>query len=209
MLFKPEHPFSNYDSGFEIYNKTLGRFQINLCNKDGTRRTILKSRYTLCVHLGYEPPSNIHVDHIDNDKRNDNLNNLQLLSASENIKKYSDFKRNGEPMLEQYICSHCGNTFIEDHGIANCRKKQSITGELFCSMACSVKSRAIKNTLSLDEQNKIKELRESGLSIKKITKLTGYGANSIMKYQGDYFNYSLLSKEKQEKVKQYFMENAA
>lgn len=38
----------------------------------------------MCVKLGYIIPSDLQVDHIDDDKTNDNVSNLQLLTQAEN-----------------------------------------------------------------------------------------------------------------------------
>ena len=41
-------------------------------------------RYLMCVHLGYILPTELEVDHKDNDKTNDDFNNLQILTKEQN-----------------------------------------------------------------------------------------------------------------------------
>lgn len=201
MTFKPEHPFSNYSKGYHTFNKISGRHEVTLYDKSiGTKR-LSRARYNMCVNLGYEPDSNIHVDHINEDKTNDSIENLQLLTHSENVKKHFDFRRNWEPMKEKYICSECNSEFIEDHGIAIQRKKQSISGDLFCSMDCSLKSRAKLNTLTTDQQDEIRELRLRGFTLNEIKDRTGYCPATILKYQPPGFKFAKVSEEKINHIK--------
>ena len=204
MKFKPEEPFQMFDVGYEYFNTFVNRYQVAL-SRTGSNRlpvTMFRSRYRFCVYLGYVLPSYIHVDHKDEDKLNDDIDNLQELKATDNVKKHFDFRRNGQPMEEIYICSECGKEFREDHGIANCRKKMSKSGDLYCTMACSIKARAKINTLTQEEQNRIKELRESGKTIEEVTVITGYGANTIMKYQGSRIRLNAISPDKVRQIEE-------
>ncbi len=204
MKFKPEEPFEVYDIGYEYFNSFVGRYQVALSctGSNFSPVTMFRSRYRYCVFLGYVLPSHIHVDHIDEDRANDEIYNLQTLTARDNTRKYFDFKRNYRPMVETYFCSECGNSFNEDHGVANSRKKMSKSGDLYCTMACSIKARAKINTLSVDEQNKIKELRESGKSIEEVTAITGYCANAVLKYQGSHIRLNAISPEKVKQIEE-------
>ena len=44
----------------------------------------------MCVKLGRYLQPGEEVDHIDNDKTNDSIDNLQILTGEENIRKYRD-----------------------------------------------------------------------------------------------------------------------
>lgn len=204
MKFKPEEPFGVFEVGYEYFNNFVGRYQVALLRSTTDRKpvTMFRARYRLCVFLGYVLPSYIHVDHKDENKLNDDLENLQELPAKENIKKHTDFKRDWRPMEETYTCSECGKEFKEDHGIANSRKKMSKSGDLYCTMACSIKARAKINTLTEEEQGRIKELRESGKTIEEVTAITGYGANTIMKYQGSRIRLNAIGPEKVKRIEE-------
>jgi hypothetical protein len=80
------------------------------------------------------------VDHEDNDKTNDDINNLQILTSEENklkheLKQFSD-------MLNYHIlpCSYCGNLFYLSNADYNQRIKNS--DDLCCSRSCGSKYNA-------------------------------------------------------------------
>lgn len=204
MKFKPEEPFEMYDIGYEYFNNFVGRYQVALSctGSNFSPVTMFRARYKYCVFLGYVLPGHIHVDHIDEDRTNDEIYNLQTLTASDNVKKHFDAKRNFQPMVETYVCAECGNQFSEDHGIANCRKKMSKSGDLYCTIACSAKARARINTLDSEEQNRIKTLRESGKTIEQVTAITGYGANTVMKYQGSHIRLNAIAPDKVKQIEE-------
>jgi len=204
MRFKPEEPFEMYDIGYEYFNNFVGRYQVALSRSDSTDNpiTMLRARYRYCVFLGYVLPSHIHVGHLDEDCTNDEVYNLQALSPTDNVKKHFNAKRNFQPMVETYICAECGNHFNEDHGVANSRKNMSKSGDLYCTAACSIKARAKLNTLDTEEQNRIRELRESGKTIEEVTTITGYGANTIMKYQGSQIRLNAISPDKVKQIEE-------
>ena len=53
----------------------------------GKRKQMLYSRWLMQEHLGRELLPDEHVDHIDEDKTNDRLDNLQILSPAANSRK--------------------------------------------------------------------------------------------------------------------------
>lgn len=64
-----------------------GRLCVNL-SKDGDAKTFIVHQLVAIAFLGHKPNGHtIVVDHIDNNKLNNNLNNLQLITARENITK--------------------------------------------------------------------------------------------------------------------------
>src|SRR5690606_11700315 len=67
--------------------KAKGRRYVAIIKDDGTRTTMLYSRWLMQEHLGRELGPDEHVDHIDEDKTNDDLSNLQILTPSENTRK--------------------------------------------------------------------------------------------------------------------------
>lgn len=82
--------FSNYKAAvFGVYNHDL--YIKNYKSKDFETRgcgckTILLSRAMWAWFYG-EVPANMDVDHIDNNSLNNNLDNLQLLTRTENLAK--------------------------------------------------------------------------------------------------------------------------
>ena len=62
-------------------------FKIHVC-KNGKRKNYLAHRFVYECFRGDIPPE-LQVDHIDNDKQNNSIDNLQLLTSSANCKKAS------------------------------------------------------------------------------------------------------------------------
>lgn len=81
-------PFSiNYIKGYLNTNKEPRRVVSLICN-DGNRTSISYARYLVSCKLKRYLYKNEQVDHIDNNKLNDCIENLQILSHKENnIKK--------------------------------------------------------------------------------------------------------------------------
>ena len=59
--------------------------------------------------------------------------------------------------------------------------------------------------MSEEEQLRIKELRKEGKTIKEVSELTGYGANTILKYQekGSNSRYYTINTRKEEMIKDF------
>ena len=66
-----------------------------------------------------------HVDHIDNDKTNDDLSNLQILTPLENHHK----EHLGKKVFIDFICPVCNKEF-------NLEKRQSHRNNPTCCRAC-------------------------------------------------------------------------
>lgn len=115
-------PFSEYRYYTFLHNK-LQRYFVHLVHdKTKHRKTLARARYNMCVNLGTELTWDQTVDHIDNNKLNDSLENLQILSRADNIRKSSkpeqqfrftcpvcntDFYRSKR---RAYLAIHCGKT---------------------------------------------------------------------------------------------------
>lgn len=107
-----EYPFENYWL-YVIFHKKEGRKQANLILKSDTkvRTTLSYARYKMSIHLGRLLTQNEHVDHINNDKSNDDLNNLQVLTPEENALKAQELYRSKHEVVLELICPACDSTF--------------------------------------------------------------------------------------------------
>lgn len=56
--------------------------------------------------------------------------------------------------------------------------------------------------MSEEEQLRIKELRKEGKTIKEVSELTGYGANTILKYQGSHIRLSAIAPDKVKQIEE-------
>ena len=102
-----EKPFSLlYNKGY-IFIRPDNRKYIQLYNSNTNNKMLSYARYLMGVKLGYEVPSEFEVDHIDNNPFNDSIENLQLLSKVENIKKYEYNKKISEGNKNFFCNSNC------------------------------------------------------------------------------------------------------
>ena len=62
-------------------------YRVSLLNDEGIRKIKGVHRFMAITFLGLDENSKMHVDHIDNNKLNNNLSNLQVISQRENNSK--------------------------------------------------------------------------------------------------------------------------
>lgn len=194
--FYPKRPYWEYNHGYEFFNAKEGIWKVVLTNYKGEQITIPKSLYVYCTKTGKHIRHTQRIIHIDEDKTNDSFENLKLVHKNDLVKK-----REEHPETLEVQCTHCDKVFHQPYlDVVWRRKANSESGNFYCSVQCAALARAITNTLSEEEQNRIKELRESGKTIEEVTALTGYGANTIMKYQGSHIRLNAISPEKVKQI---------
>ena len=131
MKITTEYPYDEYD-GYTVVNKE-NRKHICLVHKESKRRTTVSyARYLMAVHLKRLLESNEQVDHIDEDKTNDVIGNLQILSASDNIKK--NIKSNNRTIkMVEAVCPNCNETFNRQLNKTHLQKGGKFSA---CSIKC-------------------------------------------------------------------------
>lgn len=185
-----EKPFSdNWKSGYIVVNSE-NRRNVILFNNSKERTTVSYARYLMSVYLGRYLEPNEHVDHIDNDKTNDTIGNLQLLTPRENNIKHIRFSGKAAKVVI-LCCCNCEKDFTMRQSNFKCKLKNSKTKMFFCTKSCAYEyfskypiciSKYKNNLTSKEKISLIKELRKSGLSSYEINKRTGIARNTIMKY---------------------------
>lgn len=102
MKIKVEDYFANkYKSAYKIFHKGMQRYMVNLIAFEGTRTTISYAKY---VYMSYHKVDIIkgdEIDHIDDNKLNDDIENLRIVSSVENSKKKTSAK------MIYYKCDFC------------------------------------------------------------------------------------------------------
>lgn len=134
-----EYPYNDYWL-YKVWHRKEGRYQANLILKSDIkiRTTLSYARYLMSCSVGRILDKNEEVDHIDNDKSNDDITNLQILSKEENKKKQEDYNRSLNPIKISLPCSHCGNIF--EYPANNYRYHTKRGRKSFCcSRSCSTK----------------------------------------------------------------------
>lgn len=144
-----EYPYNqDWKTGYLNINAE-SRATLTLYNTPSDRSSTQYARYVLAVKLKRYLTSEEEVDHIDDDKTNDCITNLQLLSSKANRDKTNHNK--GIAMVE-FICPVCENLFsIEKRNSPLVVKSKKAAT---CSRSCGGKLK------SLNIQEPIKLNRE-------------------------------------------------
>jgi hypothetical protein len=105
-----------------------GRF---IYYSDGTRKTSLHHREVMEEYLARSLESNEVVHHLDGDKLNNELSNLQLMTRSSHSSGHS-----GEPEYWTLVCLQCQKSFVRKARIERDKKRRRKRGP-FCSKKCA------------------------------------------------------------------------
>jgi hypothetical protein len=128
---KGSPPFENYKVYGPYLSKKENRRVMVLISDEGKRTSISYARYLYSLDIGELVDSKYEVDHIDNNSLNDVLDNFQLLTKAENIKK--DHKAKDMVTL---ICPVCGKYFERRVGLTHLINSRKSKGQTTCSRKC-------------------------------------------------------------------------
>ena len=116
-----------------VRTDSTGRRRLDLKNSNLDRTTITYAKYLMSIRIGRFIDENIEqVDHIDNDRTNDDIENLQILTISEHINK-SKTERNGRTYIK-CVCAYCNCEFERE-----LRQMYKNYKNTFCSRSCNGK----------------------------------------------------------------------
>lgn len=141
LLLYPE-----YDRVLGPYLRTDGRKHLVLtANNSRKKRTLSYSKALLEVSLGRQLVGNETTDHVDGDKTNDAVTNLQVLSLAENISKSSKGHKHNlgrkQPESQKRRGSKNGMAKLDEATVETCRN-------LFASRELSKEDIQLKHGLS-------------------------------------------------------------
>lgn len=119
-----------YLKGYMRTSKVDGRSRIDLYNSDKDRTTITYAKYIMTIALNRFIDNNKEeVDHIDGNKTNDLLSNLQVITKIEHIEK-TRIEKSGKTYFT-CVCANCKISFQRE---ARQMHKNSVNS--FCSRKC-------------------------------------------------------------------------
>jgi hypothetical protein len=137
-------------------SKSEGRLVVSIILPDGKRTTCSNSRFIMQCHLGKFLSKNEEVDHINGDRLDDRLDNLQVISSSENKEKWA--LSNGGRKMVLLKCPVCDTIFIREHSKTHLAKKGKAT---FCSKKCLTISVTKNGGINLDFSGNVIEVFRS------------------------------------------------
>lgn len=156
-----------------------GRKMVYLFNSNSDRTSTSYARYLFSVNKGRMLEDGYEVDHIDGDKTNDCLSNLQALTVEEHREKTR--KESAGRVFLELVCDHCNAPFLRE------KSKIRINFNKFCSRRCNaLYSRAKgvwlgKKRMEIPEEllTKIGVFRREGMSDYKISDELGIDRSKI------------------------------
>lgn len=146
-----EYPYTEYWTHAYMSQKKSGREKgrrnVTLVNRDTKERSSTSyARYLMSVHLKRMLNEDEHVDHINEDKTDDRIENYQILTLEQN-----NLKSAQSCTYLKADCPACGKTFFRRK---NCLSKSQLDKltPLSCSKECGYKTMNMKNvSQKLDE----------------------------------------------------------
>ena len=136
-------PFQDYHPSFNIYPKNVyKRSYVYLYHKNDREKntSMYLSRYLVCVDKGEWLPTHLHMHHIDNDIKNDSLDNLEIITIDDHRKITYEEKIEKTPRVE-ISCDGCNNNFEKRlcEVRRNLNNKKTKSNNFFCSRLCRSK----------------------------------------------------------------------
>lgn len=180
---KLEYPYSEiWKKGYIVVNPE-GRRTLILFNSSDDRTSTQYARYLLAVKLGRFLNDDEQVDH----KDNDNINNLRLLTKTENRLKEQIRYIEEDQVCYGHYCAYCEVSFILTERERKMKLKAG-TIYAFCSRSCAMKfnieqeNSPLSKSIPKEKINEINKLANLGCSIYEIRKRTGLSWATIKKY---------------------------
>lgn len=121
------------------FDKGNGRWRVHIYDEvTGKWTTKWYARYLMEQHLGRTLESWEEVDHINEDKTDDRVENLQVITHPENMRKYNRL-RNLTKWYE-FTCPECGKEARKEYRLY--KRDQLIRGNdgPYCSRSCKAKA---------------------------------------------------------------------
>ena len=121
------------------YTRKDGRQHVVLY-ENGKRKTVSYPKFLLEKKLGRELLPHETCDHIDGDYTNNSLNNLQVLSRGDNIRKHAALR---PAEIGIFTCPTCNCSFTKSMPQVRHNRKRNKSGP-YCSRSCAGKASALK-----------------------------------------------------------------
>jgi hypothetical protein len=127
------YPYEGYRV-YKVYHKRIDRYMAILFESNERRTSTAWAKYVYETHHKVKLPKGQQVDHRDENRLNDDISNLQVLTKKDNIEK--NVATRPPRKTVDLVCPVCQQTFTRRIGQTNlvpCRKNQR---RVFCSRVC-------------------------------------------------------------------------
>lgn len=184
MKMDLEYPYNkDWKFGYLQINPEM-RKTVILFNNSQERSSTAYARYLLAVKLGRYLTEYEEADHIDTDKTNDSIDNLQVLSVEEHRIK-TNLEQSGETYLK-FICACCGEEFTRSRQRINKATK-------YCGLSCARKSSKPPINDSKRQEvvlfpflSEIRELVGQGFNDRQIADKYGSNRSTVFYFRNQY-----------------------
>ena len=184
MRVELQHPFDvEFCRAYVSRSKTDNRQRITLFREDKTGTVMSYARYLLSVKEGRILEQHEEADHINADPTDDSLENLQILTIEDHVRKTAS---ENAAEVDLLICTHCGVEFLRPSRIARYSKPNNV----FCGYSCNGKyhTKELPNLgknkkITHEDILKMKEMVLEGKTSYRISKEIGkVGTSSTMRW---------------------------
>lgn len=137
-LIKTHSIFAAYKVYGPYLAKVKGRYHVVLKHNNGTKTTMPYSRFVWVNAHGVHPEPGFDIDHINGDRLDNRLENLQCIKSEENNQKYH------ASLATRYVhlrCPWCEVEFVRPHANTHLGYGKSERGTTYscCSKSCATR----------------------------------------------------------------------
>jgi len=137
MEIQLEPPFNNrWNKGYKVFDSSSGRYRVVFYNSKKDISGMSYARYLMSVHLGFEVPEGYEVDHINDDKTDDRIENLQVLTKEQNKLKQEYRYVFFEQVHYHVQCAYCGWQYLISERDIKMKQAKGLE-YIFCSRSCA------------------------------------------------------------------------
>lgn len=143
VYITPQYPYvPEFDHGRISLDCRNNRRYVTLLRQNKSKFYTSFARYYYSVYHSTIIPSDLEVDHDDNNTLNDYINNLKLLTQRENALKQNSIQQYPGSVSVIALCPSCGTYFsTRPRDISFCNHLQNRL--LFCTNSCHQKSKSV------------------------------------------------------------------
>lgn len=122
----------------KIYRNKENRNFVRIKEADGKYHTHSYARYLMEQHIDRKLNPDEEVHHIDEDKTNDVIKNLEIINSTNHRRHHNPFKYQ-DTIEKCYICGKNFNVTAKQHRakFTERNRKPNSIGKYFCSRRCS------------------------------------------------------------------------